>query len=236
MSSRLLRISCHLAPRRFGEPEFAAVDTTDEEAITQRFNPRIRELHSYLNGLPCLRDIQAARRRWKARTAETEAFGNFAAEDQHWYTFHHGGRNEAQFNIGLCPSYLRIGLGFEFALREHGDPTAVQLAYACFRNITQASRDEFGRFVADNQLEIEWADDQFSSVELVATRQVVDWLFNRRNPPRAPGWIFIGRLLRRGQDTAILEDPVALGSVMQAVFCGFRPFWEQTQTMACACP
>src|SRR5487761_1122590 len=136
-------------PPTFGEPEFAAVDTTDEAAIKQRFNPLVRELHSYLNGLPCLRDIQATRRRWKARTIETEAFGNFATEPQHWYTFHHGGRNEAQFNIGLCPSYLRVGLGFEFTPREYGDPAAVQLAYACFTKVIKAKRTEFEQFVAD---------------------------------------------------------------------------------------
>jgi len=215
------------------EAEFQAVDTADEAEIVRRFDPFVRSLHSYLNQLPCLRGIQEARLRWKARTAETNAFGNFATEPRHWYTFHHGGRNEAQFNVGLGTAYLRVGLGFEFTLKKGGDPTVVQLAYACFANVIGANRRTFEDFVDDNQLEIEWtaiqAEIRHGPVQFVLTRDVVSWLLD---PPREPGWIFVGRLLKRNQDEAVLRDPDALGRVMQGVLCGFRPIWEQTQVMA----
>jgi hypothetical protein len=42
----------------------------------------------------------------------------------------------------------------------------------------------------------------------------------------------VGRLLRRSEDAAVLENPDALGVVYQAVFGGFRPLWEQTELMA----
>jgi len=215
------------------EAEFLAVDTTHEAEIKRRFNPFVRSLHSYLNQLACLRDIQQTRRRWKARTAETDAFGNFATDPEHWYTFHHGGRNEAQFNVGLWTTYLRVGLGFEFTHKEFGDPTAVGLAYTCFTNVIKANRSQFEHFVTDNQLEIEWTVYQVEieggPVQFVPTDEVVSWLLN---PPREPGWVFVGRLLRRDQDAAVLGKPDALGNVMQAVLCGFRPIWEQTQVMA----
>jgi hypothetical protein len=221
------------APPPVREAEFLAVDTTDEGEIMRRFDLFVRSLHSYLNQMACLRDIQQARLRWKARTAETNAFGNFATEPKHWYTFHHGGRNEAQFNVGLGPSYLRVGLGFEFTLKKGGDPTVVQLAYACFTNVIGANRSRFEDFVADNQLEIEWtasqAERRGGPVQLVLTGDVVSWLLD---PPREPGWIFVGRHLKRDKDAAILGEPDALGRVMQAVLCGFRPIWEQTQVMA----
>lgn len=211
------------------EAEFVAVDTTDEEEIKGRFTPFIRSLHSYLNQLPCLRDLQKARRRWKARTAESVAFGNLASNPRECYTFHHGGRNEAQFNVGLWPSYLRVGLGFEFTLRKGGDPTAVHLAYACFAKVVRTNQSRFEQFLTDNQLEIEWADNKGGPVQILPTEEVVRWLLN---PPQEPGWIFVGRLLRRDRDSAVLENAEALGGVMQTVFAGFRPLWEQTQLMA----
>lgn len=210
-------------PSPVSDAEFLAVDTTNEDEIKRRFNGFLRALHSYLNQLACLRDVQKTRHRWKARTAETNAFGNFATDPEHWYTFHHGGRNEAQFNVGLCPSYLRVGLGFEFSLKKGGDPTVVQLAYACFTNVIKASRSEFEAFVRDNLLEVETADD------IIGTSEAVNWLLN----PRAESeWIFIGRLLRREKDAAVLENPDALGKVMEKVLAGFRPIWEKTEVLA----
>lgn len=220
-------------PPPIRESEFLAVDIEDEPEIKRRFNSFIRSLHAYLNQLQCLSDVQRTRRRWKARTSETKAFGNFATDPKHWYTFHHGGRNEAQFNIGLYPTYARVGLGFEFTLKKGGDPTAVQLAYACFTNVIRNQQRQFERFVADNYLEIEWgemfAEYKGGPPSFVSTHDVLPWLLS---PPLEPGWIFIGRLLRRGQDTAVLENPVELGNATRSVLCGFRPFWEQTQVLA----
>jgi hypothetical protein len=122
-----------------------------------------------------------------------------------------------------------VGLGFEFTLKKGGDPTAVHLAYACFTHIVRANRSQFERFVADYQLEIEWADNKGGSDQVIPTGDVVRWL---PNPPQEPRWIFVGRLLRRDRDAAVLQEPNALGNVMQAVLCGFRPIWEETQVMA----
>lgn len=208
---------------------FSEVNTANESDIKQRFNGFLRLLHSYLNQMPCLRDVQKTRRRWKKRTAETDAFGNFATDPNHWYTFHHGGRNEAQFNVGLCPSYLRVGLGFEFSLKKGGDITAVQLAYACFTNFINANRDQFVRFVADNQLEVEWTHSNRGVEEIISTTDAVPWLLN---PPAEPAWIFVGRLLKREKDAAILENEDELADVMETVMSGFRPIWEKVEVMA----
>lgn len=211
------------------EAEFIDLDTADEDQIKRRFGGFVRPLHAYLNQIPCLRDLQKVRRRWKAKTLNTEAFGTFATDPRHWYTFHHGGRNEAQFNLGMFTTHLRIGLGFEFSEKKGGDPTAVHMAYACFTNIVRSGQGNFERFVSDNLLEVEWVDSIGGPLQFVPTGNVVRWLLN---PPRMPLWIFVGRLLRRGPDTGVLENADALGGVMQSVFCGFKPLWEQTQTMA----
>ena len=211
------------------EAEFVAVDITDQDEIKRRFGTFVRSLHSYLNQLSCLNDVPKARRRWRARVVNTDAFGNLATDSRHWYTFHHGGRNEAQFNVGLYRTHLRVGLGFEFSLRRGGDPTAVHLAYACFTHLIRGDRNGFERFVTDNDLEVEWADNDGSSIQFVPPTSAVAWLLN---PPREPAWIFVGRLLRRGKDSAVLQDSNQLAALIQTVFSGFRPIWEQTQVTA----
>src|SRR5262249_20369797 len=65
--------------------------------------------------------------------------------------------------------------------------------------------------------------------QFVSTRDVVPWLLK---PPQEPRWICIARFLRRKRDAAILEDPNALGTVIEAVFSGFKPIWEKTELMA----
>ena len=220
------------APPPVREADFLAVDTANEADIKQRFNAFLRLLHSYLNELACLRNVQRARRRW-TRPRETDAFGNFATDPNHWYTFHHGGRNEAQFNVGLWPSYLRVGLGFEFTLKKHGDPTTVHLAYACFRNVVKANRSQFERFVAENQLEIEWtalqAEIEGGPVRFIPTDDVVTWLLE---PPRETGVDFRRTAFEAPSGCGGAGRARALGNVMQGVLCGFRPLWEQTQVLA----
>jgi hypothetical protein len=218
------------SPPPVHETEFSALENAANEAdVKRRFNDFVRQLHSYFNQLDCLLNIQQVRRQWKARTAETDAFSTFACDAEHWYTFHHGGRNEAQFNVALWPSYLRVGLGFEFTLKKGGDPSVVQLVYACFKKAIETNQSQFQQFMTENRLEIEWADNKSGSARIIAAGDPVSWL---SNPPREPGWIFLGRLLRSGHDSAVLEDPYSLGNVMQTVLCGFRPIWEQTQLLA----
>jgi hypothetical protein len=216
-------------PPPVGEAEFLAVDILNKEEIKRRFGVFVGQLHSYLNQLPCLRDVPQIRRLWKPRAPGTEAFGNIAANPSECYTFNCGGRREAQFNVGVLSTHVRVGLGFEFTPREGGDRTIVGLAYTCFVNVIKTNRTQFERFVADNHLEIEWSNNTDGPLQFIPTSGVVPWLLN---PLREPVWIFVGRLLRRTQDAPTLEDPNALGSVMQAVLCGFRPIWEQTQMMA----
>lgn len=216
-------------PPPIREADFAAVDISDENKIGSRFQTYVRELHSYLNQLACLRDLQQTRHKWKSRTTETEAFGNLGLYPKHWYTFHSGGRNEAQFNLGLWPDYFRVGLGFEFTLKRGGDPSVLWLTYSCFVSVIRKQLSHFQTFVSNNSLEIEWEDRDGNLCLIVETQHVVDWLLD---PPSEPRWIFIGRLLRRHRDEKVLAHPDALGTVMQSVLCGFRPIWEQTQLLA----
>jgi hypothetical protein len=208
---------------------FVAVDTPSEAEVERGCAPWVYgQLHPFLNQLPCLRDLQRVRLRWKSRTGSHDAFGTFRAYPRHWCSFNHGGRAEAQLNVGLFPEYFRVGLGFEFTEKLGGDPSAVTLAYALFRNITTDSA-EYARFVRSQQIEVEYLPTSEGRLGHDSTETVVGW-----EPPAFPPiqWIFFGRLLRRGIDQHVLEDSQKLGAVLNDVLCGFKPFWAQAQEQA----
>ena len=85
----------------------------------------------------------------------------------------------------------------------------------------------FNRFVRDNSLEVEWGG-LWDDLNFVPTDKVVPWLLQ----PEDLSWVLVGRLLKRGKDALILEDPFRLKQVIESVFTGFRPIWEQTQIMS----
>jgi hypothetical protein len=206
--------------------DFGAIETSEDQ-VEKRFYPVAAAFWGFLNGLPCLASVQDARCAW-VRPKYHEAFGSFKAEPGHWYSFHHGGRNEAQFNIGMFSTHFRVGLGFEFSERKGGDPTVVGLVYSCFCQAVRKERPNFETFLHKNNLEVEWWSRSDEDLSFVSTDKAVDWLLD---PPQTP-WIFIGRLLRSPQDRAILERPAKLAAILESVLCGFRSIWEETQLMA----
>jgi hypothetical protein len=208
------------------EHEFRAVNTVNEDEIKAEFIPLVRKLHLFLNQASCVQDLQKVRRDWKARVGGQPAFGTFATAPKHWYTYHNGGRNEAQFNIGLSPKYLREGLGFEFTLKKGGDPAIVQWTYAQFTKVIEQDPRDFDRIVTQNSLEVEWVPMNETNPMTERTRTVTKWL---RCSPQTPSWIFVGRLLRRERDMRILEDPAKLKGIIESVFGDFKPIWERTQ-------
>jgi len=213
------------------EEEFQAVDTTNEGAIREHFHDFFDELHTFLNTSPCLRDVQSIRRRWRRGSKASHPFGedSFVVQSRHWYTRKVGGRNEAQFNVGMFPSYMRVGLGFELTDRAHGKPTEVQPVWGQFREILRDRRQEFEQKVREHSLMVEWVPRNASEVKHVQPQGVLRWLLR---PSRVPEWIFVGRLLDRKNDAEILSDPSRLGEVMEAVFGELFPLWRDAQLNA----
>jgi len=210
-------------PPAFQEAEFKKLNSSRPTVIEARYQPLVDALHKYLNQSPCISDLQEVRKRWIGEPRSKKAFGVFVAEPWHWYTYNHGGRNEAQFNIGLCETYLRIGLGFEFTKKRRGNPTAVGAVYSCVKDIIRKKSDSFSKFVVNNQIEIEWCPKDSVAAQYVPTPKVLEWIMNN---PQECNWIFIGRLLKRRFDALILDDPAELAGVIETVFFGLRTFWE----------
>ncbi len=209
------------------EEEFRAVNTDNQEQIKTYFEPFVERLHSFLNETSCLHDIQTVRQ-MRVR-AGRHAFGrrSFKAQPGHWYTRSSGGRKEAQFNVGLFPEYLRIGLGFEFTKGRYGSPD-VQTTFGEFRNALARNRQAFERLVQDNLFRVEWVPKDQTVVNRVQTQGVTRWLLR----PKPSDWIFIGRLLYKREDAEILEDPARLGEVMDSVFGELKPWWKEAQERA----
>ena len=105
------------------------------------------------------------------------------------------------------------------------------LTYSCFTAVIRRNLDAFDRFVRDTALEVEGCPADNTKAAYVRTEHVAKWLLN---PPEQFMWIFVGRLLRRIQDRDILEHPARLHCVIETLWGGFRPFWEETQRVAAA--
>ncbi len=225
-------------PPSVTESHFRDLEGATGEQVKKRAAPLVEELHAYLNESSCLRDIQRIRRDWNHRVSSRLAFegGDFPTDREHWYTYNTGGRNEAQFNIGLFPEYLRVGLGFEFTEKMFGNPDRVLTAYDAFRGIVENHQRALHRFAQDNALRIEWLPKGKrgrAALEYIPTQDTVGWLVRRK---KEADWIFVGRLLRRIDDAEILGDPARLKDVMESVFAGFKPLWQDAQTEAARYP
>ncbi len=222
-----------------------AVSTDDRRAVRPDFAPFIRQLHAFLNGLPCLQDVQDVRSRWTTKLESHEAFGEFVVGPGYWFTRHIGSGKEAQLNIALSslaflrqgdpptpcpPPYFRVGLGFAMASGQSANHTAAARAYMCLlrmvRNGHQSAALE--RLVQEARLEGEWYPREGGPIQFVPPEGVAVWL---RGVPDAT-WLFIGRMLRCGVDGDLLEDPVRLAQVIDTTFAGLRPLWEQAMCMA----
>jgi hypothetical protein len=162
-----------------------------------------------------------------------QAFGAHKIKQGQWYTYNHGGRNEMQFNIGMVepkaksPGYLRVGLAWNI----YG-PSRIKVnnSLESFRNLIREVRS-WDAFVKTNRLEIEWIHRlKKDSIAQRQTNDITEWLL--REPFPQYDWILIGRLLQRDIDTVTLADPARLKNVIDSVFSGFLPLWEETQYRA----
>ncbi len=218
-------------PPPITERDFRDLEGANKEQVKKRAAPLVEELHAYLNESSCLSDIQRIRHDWNSGVSSRLAFerGHSPTDREHWYTYNTGGRNEAQFNIGLFPEYLRVGLGFEFTEKMFGNPNRVRTVYDAFRGLVDNQQQVLRRFAQDNALQIEWLPKDKAgqgALEYRPTQDTIGWLVRRK---KEADWIFVGRLLRRVDDAEILGDPARLRDAMESVFRGFKPLWEDAQ-------
>lgn len=154
----------------------------------------------------------------------------------HIFAFHHGGRWEPQFNVGMFSANpwgdhaFRMGIGFNMSPagsdpdREAGQANTLA-AFERFQH--QVSRTWRGHLV-------DWMGAQGGFIQFgergpatdLLPEAAVEWLGNCRNPAGI-GWVFVGRwlFLDRPDDAAVLGEMRKLVAAVEESFAALFPLW-----------
>jgi tetratricopeptide (TPR) repeat protein len=154
----------------------------------------------------------------------------------HIYAYHHGGRREPQFNVGLFSGprwggdWMRAGLGFN--LGNSGRDTDADEG----QEQVLAAFDRFQRQVAGAWRShlIDWMETSGGFIQYgtrgpaldLLPRDAVEWLINCRNPA-AQGWVFVGRWLSREkpEEARTLASMPKLVATVEDTFAALFPLW-----------
>ena len=204
--------------------DFEALKGLNAEGVERRFTPLIRRLIQFLNDRSSLHGLQGMRSKWANPRSEA-AFDRFNANPEHWYLFNLGGRSEAQFNIGMYPAYMRIGIGFQFGEWRWGKPNEVASAYTQLLRAVAENGPAFRRLIRGVPLEMEFAPGRRDRVRDIYSGEYVAEVLHEL--PREPKWIFMGRILRYPQDLPVLADARDFQSEIDRVFTALLPWWKK---------
>lgn len=157
----------------------------------------------------------------------------------HIYAYHHGGRWEPQFNVGIFSetpwglNAFRIGIGFNLArgVRDMDRDAGQDQIVGYFEQFQMALDGAWSGHLADWMGKttgfIQFAD-RGPSTDLLP-KQAVEWLSHCRNP-RALDWIFCGRwlMLEKPDDVKTLAEMPRLVAVIEDTFAALFPVWLAT--------
>jgi hypothetical protein len=159
----------------------------------------------------------------------------------HIYAYHHGGRWEPQFNIGLFSrtpwggDWIRMGLGFNLTdggrdpERDQGQEQIVSFFEALQQQLAGAWGGHLVDWMAASGGFIQYGDRP-PAMDLLP-KQAVEWLINCRNPV-GQGWVFVGRWLSLADidaATTLASMPKLVASVDDA-FAALFPLWASIYT------
>lgn len=157
----------------------------------------------------------------------------------HIFAYHHGGRWEPQFNIGIFSDQpwrinaFRIGLGFNLSPggrdsdREAGQEQ-IAFYFEQFQLALQATwRGHLVDWMAKSSGFIQFSD-RGPALEMLP-KQAVDWLINCRNRLGLE-WIFCGRwlMLDNPDDERTLAEMPRLIAAIEDTFAAMFPLWLAT--------
>jgi len=160
----------------------------------------------------------------------------------HLYAYHHGGRWEPQFDLGLFSAtpwgadWMRIGLGFNLADtgrddRAHtaskgdGGPEQILAYFETFqRQLATAWRGPLTDWMGKSGGFIQYGA-RGPAVDLLP-KQAVEWLITCRNPA-GHGWVFVGRWLSLANpdDARTLGDMRKLVAEVEESYAALFPIW-----------
>jgi tetratricopeptide (TPR) repeat protein len=157
----------------------------------------------------------------------------------HIYAYHHGGRWEPQFNIGIFSDHpwqinaFRIGLGFNLSpggrdLDREAGQEQIATYFEQFQSALQPTwRGHLVEWMGKSSGFIQFSD-RGPALDLLP-KQAVDWLINCRNPVGVE-WIFCGRwlMLDKPDDARTLGEMPRLIVAVEDTFAALFPLWMAT--------
>jgi tetratricopeptide (TPR) repeat protein len=160
----------------------------------------------------------------------------YAGAHGHVFAFHHGGRWEPQFNLGMFSanpwgsSAFRIGIGFNMSPagsdpdREAGQANTLAMFERFQQQLQSTWRGHVVDWMAKNGGFIQFGE-RGPATDLLPP-QAVEWVVNCRNPAGI-GWVFLGRWLfaERGEQAGTLGEMRKLVATIEDTFAALYPLW-----------
>jgi tetratricopeptide (TPR) repeat protein len=221
----------------FGRPQFAALAQLEPAAAIESVGPQLEAILMALSDRPFAEKVVDARNRAGRAGIKLFRRNSILAEiPGHIYAFHHGGRWEPQFNVGVYAGEqhgrpcLRAGIGFNLSLdgtdpeREDGQERAIEYFERFQRLVSTAWKSLLTDWMKANGGFIQHGADG-PATDLLPP-DAVTWLITVQQPVEQ-GWIFVGRWLfaDRPDHAEILQDGGALAKWAEGTFVDLLPLW-----------
>jgi Tetratricopeptide repeat len=220
----------------FTSHDFDALNHLAPVDAARALGPKIETLLMSLNDQRTAQRIVQARNR--AGESGSKLFHRNSYHDAgngHVHAWHHGGRWEPQFDIGLLGgsmwggNWMRIGLGFNLVAggrddQLDGHERMVRYFEAFQQQLGSAWKRHLADWMAKSGGFIQYGH-RGPAVDLLP-QEAVEWLMTCRNPS-AQEWIFVGRWLSLSNpaDATVLGDMRQLVATIEDTFAALFPLW-----------
>src|SRR4051812_41015713 len=222
----------------FGAHDFDALGHLAPPDAARALGPKLEALLLSVNDQrTSVRIVEARARAGESGSKLFHRNSYHARTSGHIYAYHHGGRREPQFNIGLFSrshwggNWIRIGLGFNLALgARDSDPDDGQerilVRFENFqRQVAGAWRSHLVQWMETSTGFIQYGN-RGPAIDLLP-KDAVEWLINCRNPG-AQGWVFVGRWLSldKPDDGKTMASMPKLVAAIEDTFAALFPLWN----------
>ncbi len=160
----------------------------------------------------------------------------YPGQHGHMFAFHHGGRWEPQFNLGMFSqnpwgvNALRIGIGFNMSPagsdpdREAGQASSLAWFERFQQELNSTWRGHLVDWMSKTSGFIQYGD-RGPALDMLP-KQAVEWVVNCRNPAGI-GWVFAGRwlFLDKAGDAETLGQTRSLVAAAEDTFAALFPLW-----------
>jgi tetratricopeptide repeat protein len=220
----------------FTAHDFDALNHLAPVDAARALGPKIETLLMSLNDQRTAQRIVEARNR--AGESGSKLFHRNSYHDAgngHVHAWHHGGRWEPQFDIGLLGgsmwggNWMRMGLGFNLVAggrddQLDGHERMVRYFEAFQQQLGSAWKRHLADWMAKSGGFIQYGH-RGPAVDLLP-QEAVEWLMTCRNPS-AQEWIFVGRWLSLSHpaDATVLGDMRQLVATIEDTFAALFPLW-----------